>query len=186
MEKVARPFRVCLTGCESTGKTELARRLAAHFSAPWVPEFSRDYAQMMARPLSYMDVTPIGRGQLDLESRVAADARHLLILDTDLLSTVVYSRHHFGVAPEWIERNALSRRADLYLLLDVDVPWVADAVRDGGDARRQLHRDFRRVLEEYEAEYVVIAGSWEERFGRAVEAIEAAKRNVEFRISNSE
>ena len=33
MEKVARPFRVCLTGAESTGKSDLAKKLAAHFSA---------------------------------------------------------------------------------------------------------------------------------------------------------
>src|SRR5436305_357207 len=44
MEKVTGPFRVCLTGAESTGKTELAKELAAHFGAPYVPEFSRQYA----------------------------------------------------------------------------------------------------------------------------------------------
>ena len=66
MEEVAHPFRVCLTGAESTGKTELARELAGHFGAPHVPEYSREYAERAARELSYMDVYPIARGQMEL------------------------------------------------------------------------------------------------------------------------
>ena len=96
MEEIARPFRVCLTGAESTGKSELAKELARQFAAPWVPEYAREYAERANRELSYMDVMPIARGQMELEERVSAGARDLLILDTDLLSTVVYSRHHFG------------------------------------------------------------------------------------------
>src|SRR5207245_8375018 len=118
MEHVVRPFRVCLSGAESTGKTELAKELAKHFDAPWVPEYSRQYAERVNRELSYMDVTPIAHGQMELEERVAAEARHLLILDTDLLSTVVYSRHHFGACPAIVEGLARQRLAGLYLLLD--------------------------------------------------------------------
>ncbi len=172
MEEVARPFRVCLTGAESTGKSELAQELARHFSTCWVPEYSRDYATMVNRELSYIDVAPIARGQVELEDRICAGAHTLVILDTDLLSTVVYSRHHFGACPESVERAARSRRADLYLLLDIDVPWIADPVRDCGDARVALHDEFRRVLEQFDANYMLISGSWEERFRLAVAAID--------------
>jgi NadR type nicotinamide-nucleotide adenylyltransferase len=171
MEKVARPFRVCLTGAESTGKTELSRELAAHFGAPCVPEFSREYAERAARELSYMDVAPIARGQMELEERLSADARDLIILDTDLLSTVVYSRHHFGVCPTVIEALAKKRLADLYLLMDSDVPWLADPVRNSGATRDELHERFCDVLDEFGATVRTIAGQWDERLKRSVEAI---------------
>jgi NadR type nicotinamide-nucleotide adenylyltransferase len=179
MEEIARPLRVCLTGAESTGKSELARELARHFSAPHVPEYAREYAAMVARELSYMDVMPIARGQMDLEERIVADARDLLILDTDLLSTVVYSRHHFGACPAIVEEAARSRLADLYLLLDIDVPWIPDPVRDCGDTRGTLHADFCRALEEFKAPFKLISGAWDERFRRSVDEIEAARSNRE-------
>jgi HTH-type transcriptional regulator, transcriptional repressor of NAD biosynthesis genes len=172
MEKVARPFRVCLTGAESTGKTELARELATHFRAPCVPEYSREYAERVARELSYMDVYPIARGQMELEKRLSAGASDVVILDTDLLSTVVYSRHHFGACPIMIESLARTRLADLYLLLDIDVPWIADPVRDSGATRDSLHDLFCDVLDEYGATVRTIAGPWDERLKRAIGEIE--------------
>ena len=36
------PSRVVLFGAESTGKSTLAERLAARFSAPWAPEYVRE------------------------------------------------------------------------------------------------------------------------------------------------
>lgn len=172
MEKVARPFRVCLTGAESTGKTELGRELAIHFRAPCVPEFSREYAERVARELSYMDVYPIARGQMELEERVSAGARDLVILDTDLLSTVVYSRHHFGACPIMVESLARTRLADLYLLLDIDVPWIADPVRGAGTTRDELHELFCDVLDQFGATVRTIAGEWDERLKRAIEIVE--------------
>jgi HTH-type transcriptional repressor of NAD biosynthesis genes len=173
MEEIARPYRICLIGSESTGKTDLAEELARHFSAPSVGEFARDYALRVNRDLSYVDVAPIARGQIALEDRLAAADGNLLILDTDLISTVVYSRYYYGGCPEWIEQAARDRRADLYLFLDVDVPWIADPVRDSAERREALHDHFRRALGEFGAEFVVISGPWEERWKRAVEAITA-------------
>ena len=163
--------RVCLIGAECTGKTRLAEDLARHFGTVWVPEYAREYAVHVARPLTYMDVTPIAEGQIASEGAAA----RLIILDTDLISTVVYSRHHYGHCPEWIEREARKRRADLYLWLDIDVPWVADPARDSGERRDQLHDEFREALEEFEAKFVEISGSWDERFARAVQAMEATR-----------
>ena len=163
--------RVCLIGAECTGKTRLAEDLARHFGTVWVPEYAREYAVHVARPLTYMDVTPIAEGQIASEGAAA----RLIILDTDLISTVVYSRHHYGHCPEWIEREARKRCADLYLWLDIDVPWVADPARDSGERRDQLHDEFREALEEFEAKFVEISGSWDERFARAVQAVEPTR-----------
>ena len=169
MEKVARPFRVCLTGAESTGKSELAKLLARHFSAALVPEYSREYSLARQNELSYSDVGPIAHGQMEREDAARGD---LIILDTDLLSTVVYSRHHFGAVPQWVQTKAAERLADLYLLMDIDVPWVWDPVRDSGATRKELHDDFRAALEEFGARYELISGTWDERLRGAIEAIE--------------
>jgi NadR type nicotinamide-nucleotide adenylyltransferase len=179
MEKIARPFRICLTGAESTGKTELAKELARHFGALLVPEYSREYALQRQNELSYSDVGPIAHGQMECEeaSQRGVSVPHLIILDTDLLSTVVYSRHHFGAVPQWVETKARDRLADLYLLLDIDVPWVWDPVRDSGATREDLHADFRSAVEESGARYTIISGTWDERLRRSIEVIEAARRD---------
>ena len=177
MEKIARPFRVCLTGAESTGKSELAKELARHFSAALVPEYSREYALLRQNELSYSDVGPIAHGQIEREDRAQAGlpAPHMIILDTDLLSTVVYSRHHFGAVPQWVAEAARKRLADFYLLLDIDVPWIWDPVRDSGQTRVTLHEDFSHGLHEFGARYALISGNWDERFRRSIEAIGSAR-----------
>jgi NadR type nicotinamide-nucleotide adenylyltransferase len=174
MAEVARPFRVCLTGAESTGKSELTKQLARHFSAPFVSEYSREYALEREAGLTYSDVAAIARGQIEREDRALAGAKGLVLLDTDIVSTVVYSRHHFGAVPKWVEEEAKKRLADLYLLLAVDVPWIWDPVRDSGATRDALHDDFRRALDGLGAEYAMISGKWDERLRQAIAAIEAA------------
>jgi NadR type nicotinamide-nucleotide adenylyltransferase len=167
-------FRVCLIGPESTGKSFLAARLAEHFATVAVPEYARDYALRVERELTYDDVSHIGVGQLEGERRLAALADRLLILDTDLLSTVVYSRHLYGRAPQWIDEQAAASPADLYLLLDIDVPWLPDPARSAGQTREALFHDFRQALDACDVRYEVIRGSWAEREQRAIEVIDRA------------
>ena len=126
--------RIVVTGPESTGKTTLSQRLAEAANAEWVPEASRVYAERKGGELLASDVAPIAREHIHLadaaEERARASGRTLLVLDTDLLSTVVYSRHYYRMVPPWVERMERARRAELYLLCDIDVPWVPDGIRD--------------------------------------------------------
>ena len=80
--------RIVVTGSESTGKTQLAEQLAAHYGVPWVPEFARDYAEQKGRPLTSADVTPIGSGQMTREDAAMRGLTGMIVFDTDLLSTV--------------------------------------------------------------------------------------------------
>ena len=186
-------LRVCLIGPECTGKTTLAEELAAHFGAPWVPEFAREYAERVARELTADDVEPIARGQManedaalnsgvgSRESGVGdsgsfSDTRHptpdtrLLILDTDLISTVVYARHYYGHCPEWIEREAHARKSDIYLLTDIDIPWVPDSLRDSAAPRESLYEHFAQTLKDYDANVVTITG---DRFAAAIRQLDS-------------
>ncbi len=168
---MAQITRICLIGPESTGKSRLAERLSRHFGKPWIPEYAREYAEARNNRLSYDDVEAIARGHVESEAR-GPGPEAWLILDTDLISTVVYSRHYYGDCPPWIIDEARARRADLYLLMDTDVPWVADAARDrGGDAREELFDSFRAALDEFGARWTVISGDWEERFRAAAAEI---------------
>ena len=151
--------KLALVGPESTGKTELAQALARELGTVWVPEFAREYAETHGSDLTAADVEPIARGQIANEDRLAPRASGVLILDTDLISTVVYARHYYGSCPSWIEDEARTRRADLYLLLDTDVPWKDDAARSGGgDGREDLFDAFRAALDEYETRWEIVSG----------------------------
>lgn len=163
--------RVVVTGSESTGKTTLARRLAAHYGVPWIPEYAREYALRKGTPLDTTDIEPIARGQLALEARGFAEAGSLVICDTDLLSTAVYARHYHGWCPEWVE-TAARGRSGLYLLLDIDVPWHPDPTRGPAERRRELHERFRRELEQAEARWSVIRGDYDARFAEALALID--------------
>jgi NadR type nicotinamide-nucleotide adenylyltransferase len=159
--------RICLIGPESTGKTQLAQRLARELNVPWIPEFAREY--VLEHPnLTEEDVEPIARGCIANCEGVEAP---LAILDTDLISTVVYARHYYGSCPQWIEEEARNRRADFYLLMDTDIEWVADPARDsGGEAREDLFDAFRAALEEFGAQWEIVSGDWETRWKVALRA----------------
>lgn len=177
METLDRPdlTRVVLTGSESVGKTTLAGLLAAHYGVEFVPEFVRQYAAEKGAPLDFRDHGPIAKGQVALENAYIARATSLLLFDTDLVSTVVYCHHYFGRCPEFIEEAAFERRATRYLLLDVDVPWVADGVRDREDRRNEVQQLFAETLGRFGASVTTISGSWTERFDAAVRTIDAVR-----------
>ncbi len=167
--------RVVLIGPECSGKTTLAAFLATRFDAPWTPEAARRFAETSATPLSVHTVGPIAELSMALEDDVIAAARPsppaLLIRDTDLVSTVVYSYHYYGVCAPWIEAEAMQRRADLYLLCAPDLPWTPDGIRDRPDAREALHAAFAERLERMQATVVRISGEGEARTTAAVRAV---------------
>lgn len=167
--------RICLTGPECTGKTALATRLAALLDTEWVAEASRLYVERTHASLTAADVGPIAREHISLADAAAARARargaSLLVLDTDLLSTVVYARHYYGAAPRWVEQAERARRADLYLLCDVDVPWVADGIRDRPTEREAMFALFARALARRHARVVRVSGGWDARWTTARDAV---------------
>ncbi len=178
-----KPARVVLIGPECTGKTRLASDLAELYGVPWSPEHARTYVEGCARPLAYADVEPIARGQIEGEDAAIARATgagaRFVLLDTDVVSTMVYSRHYYDDCPVWIEAEAVRRLGELYLLHHIDVDWQADGLqREQPERREELFVRFRLTLELLGATVAEIEGDWDERRRRAVAAIAAVTGSI--------
>ena len=165
--------RIVVSGSESTGKTTLARRLAEWLGTAWVPEHSRGYAEAKGAPLTVLDVEPIARGTLAAEDAATARARGgVLVLDTDLASTLVYARHYYDFHPAWVEAAWRARPPALYLLCHPDVPWVPDGIRDQPRDRERLHALFAAQLAASGAPVADVHGaSWSAREAMARAAV---------------
>lgn len=171
-----RPYyvkRVCIVGPESTGKTTLATQLAAHYDTAWVSEHARpllDHKQGQCDP---DEIPLIARGQLAAEEAMARQANRVLICDTDLLLTTVWSDVLYGRCDEAVRQLASSRRYDLCLLADIDVPWVDDGQRYLPHLRESFFEQCKSALEREGRSYVTLSGNWEQRFVTATKAIDA-------------
>ncbi|MEM6294245.1 MAG: ATP-binding protein [Myxococcota bacterium] len=165
-------IRIVLIGAESTGKSTLAAALVDALGLPCTGEFVRTYVDGLSRPLSADDLDPIARGQLDEEDRFATAGR--VLHDTNLLSTLVYAHHYFGVRQAWVERAFSQRDYAVYLFCQPDIPWVADpGQREGPQVRDVLHRRFANALRERALRVVKIAGTPQARLRTALDAIAA-------------
>ena len=167
--------RVVVSGSESTGKTTLTKALAEHFDCPYSLEAARLYLEEQGRILTVDDISPIAMRQIELEETAIRQARGLVIHDTDLLSTLIYSQHYYGVSPDWIRKMVTERVADLYLLCDIDLPWMPDGLqRDSGSTEQRLdiHHQFIDLLENSGQPWSLIQGSGQARFEQTLRVIE--------------
>ena len=167
--------RVVITGSESTGKTTLTKALAEHLDCPYSLEAARGYVEERGRALTVDDISPIATRQIELEETAIHQAHGLVIHDTDLLSTLIYAQHYYGVSPEWIRKMATERVADLYLLCDIDLPWMSDGLqRDSGSTEQRLdiHHQFIDLLENSGQPWSLIQKSGQARFEQALRVID--------------
>lgn len=171
------PLRIAVFGPESTGKTVLAEKLAAHFRAPLVAEYARERWDQQGGVLGLEDMLPVAKEQWRREDAAAAGADRLVICDTDALTTMLWSDLLYGTAPDELRRGAEKRCKNyaLYLLLDTDVPWAEDPQRcfpDPAD-REKCRRIWRGALERRQLPFADIRGDWAAREAAAIAAVDA-------------
>lgn len=174
--------KIVLFGPESTGKTTLSDQLARYYDTVWVEEYARPYLQKVwnqeRRTCEPKDIMPIAYGQMALENRLAKRADKVLICDTDLLETKVYSEEYYGgFVDPLLEKAASESEYDLYLLTYIDTPWVADDLRDRPEQRLEMFNAFKNALEKYNRPYILLKGDKDTRLKTAVDAIDAILRN---------
>ena len=170
-------IKIVIYGPESTGKTTLAQQLARHYQTVWVPEYAREYLQNKwdreQKPCEPEDLLPIAEGQMRLENKLARKADKVLICDTDLLETKVYSEaYYLGSCDPILDKYARLNQYDLYLLTDIDVPWEKDDLRDKPKERERMFNYFKAALEENNREFVILSGDKPTRLRTAISYID--------------
>lgn len=178
--------KVVLFGPESTGKTSLSKQLARHYNTVWTPEFAREYLQKKwnneRKTCEADDLIPIAIGQMKLENKLAKKADKVLICDTDLLETKVYSQEFYGdFVDEELNAAASENQYDLYLLTYIDTPWEEDDLRDRPEQRLEMFNAFEKALKDHNRTYILLKGDRDIRLKNATEAIDkiiAAKENL--------
>lgn len=176
-QQPANCLKVVLFGPESTGKTTLSRQLARYYNSVWVPEYAREYLQNKwnneRKTCEVKDLLPIAEGQMTLENELATKTNTVLICDTDLLETKVYSETYYsGTCHPLLEKYALQNTYDLYFLTYIDIPWEADDLRDRPEDREAMFNAFEEALIKYNRPYVVLKGDKKTRLETAVKHID--------------
>ena len=168
------PKRILILGPESSGKSTLAEDLANHFGEPWVREFAREYLEKIDRPYRFEDLLEIGRGQVNLEGKLAGKAQKFLFCDTDLRVIHIWSEHRFGKTDRWVMEEIERRKYDLILLTDTDLPWTPDPLREYPELEMRLYffEKYLKLAQESGFPFLIVSGDRRNRLKTAVQAIE--------------
>ena len=166
---------ICLHGPESTGKSTLAPRIADALGGMVVEEYGREYAEARGIAFTMADLLEIAKTHDAGVRTMLAAGIAPLILDTDPLMTAIWADMLFGRRDPWFD--AWNDTADLYLLFDIDLPWIADGTRMfGTPGLRQKFFDLSRAeLDRRGVRWALVGGEGEARFESAMSAIEAAR-----------
>lgn len=164
---------IALTGAESTGKSTLSEALAKHYDVPFYPEFARNYIRDLGRNYTYADIEYIARQQLKQYEESVNSNHTIIILDTWLLITKIWFETVYEKSPVWLDKEILKNHIDLFLVCDIDLPWMPDEVREnGGNNRIKLHNQYLNIIQENNFNFQIVQGQGENRVKNAIRFID--------------
>ncbi len=164
-----KPKIIVVTGAESTGKSTLTEALANHFDVPFVPEFAREYVEKIKRKYNFHDVETIAGEQIEQLNALQHSAQPFIFIDTWLIITKIWFEVVFDAVPDWFSKEIQKTNIDLFLVCDIDLPWIPDPVREnGGEQRIILHNKYVQEIENYNFKYKIVRGKSEKRFQNAL------------------
>jgi NadR type nicotinamide-nucleotide adenylyltransferase len=164
--------KIAVVGPESTGKSTMSEYLAKHYNTVWVPEFAREYCEKLTEPPTWQDEINMFYGQLALEKEIMPLANKLLICDTTFITVKIWSDYTFGKSPQEVLDELPVHLYDFYLLLNIDLPWQEDPLRDFPHMREHFMEVWYKELNSLNARYTVISGTGPGRYENAVAAID--------------
>ena len=185
--------KIVAIGPESTGKSTLCKQLANHYRTLWVPEFAREYLEKYGTDYSYENLLTIAQTQVALEeqcektimndewpkgssesdSALTIHPSPLLFIDTDMYVMKVWCEFVFDKCHNWILNQIVTRQYDLYLVCDVDLPWIKDKLREypNFEIRNKLYRYYKDLMVNQAVPWVGINGDYEQRLKKSIKAI---------------
>ena len=163
---------ICVFGPESTGKSTLAEKLAAHFDTPLVPEYAKTLIEQQRGKISAADMPRIAAGQQLARQQSQTIAKNIVVNDTDVLTTTIWSRWFYQDCPTWIDDLAATEKPALTFLMDIDTPWVDDIHRYLPDDRENFLKACKETLKLAGRPYILLSGTWQQKFDTACRAIE--------------
>jgi len=193
--------KVVVIGPESTGKSMLSQQLAKHYNTSWVPEYAREYLTKHGMNYTYDDLLTIAKGQIAQEESIvngelSSDSYRMMnkqppsltfhhpiaigsqftpvFIDTDMYVMKVWCEVVFGKCHRYILDQIVERKYDLYLLCNVDLPWVKDELREYPDleSRQGLYYMYKDIMVNQAVPWADISGNYEERLQKAVKAVD--------------
>ncbi|NVK28961.1 MAG: ATP-binding protein [Flavobacteriia bacterium] len=166
------PKTVVITGPESTGKSSLATWLASDLNAVYVDEMARGYLESLSRPYDQNDMHRMAALQLEAQLSAIQNTSTLVVCDTDLLTFIIWWEVKFGDCPqEWVEKWK-ANLPDAYMLMDIDLPWQEDPLREHPDRRQELKDRYLDKLHQIGTPFRIISGDGPERNERAKKSLE--------------
>lgn len=164
--------KIAIVGPESTGKSTISQQLSKYYQVPWVPEYARYYCAALTAPCTLQDEVNMFHGQVALEESILAHAASdFIICDTTFVTVKIWSDEMFGETPREVLDALMARPYDFYVLLDIDLPWADDPLRDFPNQREHFMEVWHRELRALDASYVVVSGI-ESRLQNAIDAID--------------
>ncbi len=178
--------KIVIIGPESTGKSTLCEQLAQHYETTWCPEYAREYLLSNGINYEYDDLLTIAKGQLALEDEyyttlernslpmLEAGGHLPLFIDTNMQVMKVWCEFVFNKCHPFIIEQLKEREYDLYLLCNIDLPWVEDELREYPDlhTRKKLYHIYKENMINQSTPWVNISGNHDERLAKAIEAVD--------------
>lgn len=159
-----RPYfvkRICFYGPESTGKSTAAMRMADRYKTAFVPEVARE--MLITNKFTLEEIIRIGQAQTERVIELSKSANKIMFCDTDLIVTQIYSQRYLGMVPEILYQLEKQVAYDKHFFFDIDVPWIADGLRDLPDERGSMRQIFLEELSRRGIQPVMVRGSFEQR-----------------------
>ena len=178
--------KIVIIGPESTGKSTLCEQLASHYNTTWVREYAREYLLKNGTNYTFEDLLTIANGQIELENHAAAKLSTInlpacpaghqpstLFYDTDMYVMKVWCEFVFEKCHHWILNRIVERKYDLYLLCNIDLPWVKDELREYPDLirRKKLYHHYKDIMVNQNVPWIDISGNYEERLQKAINGL---------------